>query len=361
MNLNDRGLLSRMFELILFTFLFSLFSVSSAQAATLTMDPAVGKFGPGDTFVLALRIDPDTNECINAIEADVSYPSDWMKASLVSKGESVFTLWPTEPTIDPKQGLIVLNAGIPGGYCGHVQGDPGKTDLLARIVFTIAGSLDNVTGATPPKDLPVSFAANSRVLLNDGIGTVAPLHVVNAHITRDAVSHGSTNGWLDLVHTDTTPPDEFRAQVVQDAGTFQNKYFLVFSAIDKQSGVSHYEVREDDPTRLGFDRTTGKESPFIGASSPYVLLDQELKSRITIHALDQAGNTREEIIAPKNAVPPTSSFSMSGLSVGSDKWKGIGGATGFLVVSSVLWGILRRRKRSEMMNKTEHDDGSSVV
>ena len=52
-----------------------------AYAATLSIDPPDGNFGPGDTFVLTVRLDTAHDECVNAASIVVNYPTDWMKAS----------------------------------------------------------------------------------------------------------------------------------------------------------------------------------------------------------------------------------------------------------------------------------------
>jgi len=288
------------FHGVIFSLLFLFFAqylLLTAHAATLSLDPSTGKYGPGDTFVVTVRINLDTDECINASTIELLYPKDLVKVSAVSKGESVLTLWPSEPEVNHESGFVTLSGGTPAGYCGRIEGDPGETNILAKIIFNTNTSA-TVSG---PVTMPVMFGPRTLVLLNDGFGTPASLTLKSGEYTHTSVSSGIKNEWLDIVHSDTIKPDIFSPILHQDSKMFQGKHFIIFSAIDKQSGIHHYEVSEDDPFRFGMQREkNGKVAIFENAVSPYVLLDQELKSRIIVRAIDHAGNIQETILPPIN-------------------------------------------------------------
>lgn len=317
-------------------------STSLAYAATLSIDPSDGHFGPGDTFVLTVRLDTASDECVNAASVVINYPTDWMKASAISKGESLFTLWPEEPTIDLDNGVVRFDGGIPAGYCGRVQGDPGKTNILAKVIFTIPGNMIGGKTATGPESLAVTFGADTKVLLNDGFGTLAPLTLVSGAYIRELNSLGLKNEWIDLVHEDTVPPELFHVELAKEANIFQGKFFIIFSTIDKQSGVHHYEVSEDDPEQFGFVRGKKYEkSLFVTATSPYVLLDQELKSRVIVRAYDHSGNVSEAILPPQNGVKAPISSTPNEFAI-ARYWLSLMGGTALAVVFVMVW--LRRRK-----------------
>jgi hypothetical protein len=161
------------------------------------------------------------------------------------------------------------------------------------------------------------------------------------NFVRELTSQGLKNEWIDVVHADTTAPEMFAVQLAHDANTFQGKYFIIFSTVDKQSGVQHFEVSEDDPMRLGFVRGKPTEKAlFVNAQSPYVLSDQELKSRVVVRAYDHAGNVSEAILSPQNGtssamtISPQSGFSRKTLGM-------LGGA--LLVL--LLVGLVVRKRR----------------
>lgn len=294
-NKSPQGILLSFFLVIIFLLL-----PNSLFAANLSLDPAQGTYGPGDMFVVTVRIDTTANECINAATIDLSFPKNLIKVTAVSKGESLMTLWTDEPFINKEQGRLSFSGGIPGGYCGRVLGDPGKTNIIGKVVFSVISGSEILSAPTTPVSMDINFSSSTSILLNDGFGTVAPLTLHGATLTRALVSKGLKNEWLDIVHGDTLPPDAFTPSVQHDVNTFSGKYFIVFSTVDKQSGIEHFEVSEDDPIRLGFVRGKNTHAQFIPAVSPYVLQDQELRSRIVVRAIDNAGNVQESILPPVN-------------------------------------------------------------
>lgn len=300
---NNFGIHGRVYVLFISAFFAGLMLFpSSVFAASLSLDPDSGSYGPGDMFIVTIRLDTTPSECVNAAQVELSYPTDWMKVTAVSKGESLLSLWTEEPRIDVENGRVSFSGGIPAGYCGRVLGDPGKTNILLKLVFTIPGNMIGGKVATGPVPLALTFGSSSSILLNDGFGNPANLEFHNAILERSMVSSGLKNEWLDEVHADNTPPDAFTATVEHNPNMFDGKFFLAFTSIDKQSGIHHFEVREDDPERLDFVRGENNHAEFIQSQSLYYyeLSDQELKSRITVRAVDNARNHTDSIIAPLN-------------------------------------------------------------
>ena len=323
-----------------------LFTPLFVHAATLSIDPEGGTFGPGDTFVLTVRLDTGLDECVNATTIELRYPTDWMKASAVSKGESLLTLWTEEPKVDHENGIVRFEGGIPAGYCGRIQGDPGKTNVLAKVIFSIPGNMIGGKVATGPEPLPVSFGPATVVLLNDGFGTPAPLTLVSGAYTRVLTSLGRRNEWLDIVQQDNIAPDLFSIALESEKNTFQGKYFIIFSTVDKQSGVHHYEVMEDDPQRFGLTRTKeGEKALFVSATSPYVLSDQQLGSRVIVRAFDHAGNVQEAIMAPRSGTSTSVSISNLGSKENRTLLYALGGVMLVIVLGILGFAIYRRRQR----------------
>ncbi len=356
------------FVLLAFVFAFipfSLFHISHsgiAYAATLTLDPSTGSYGPGDMFVVTLRLDTAPGECINAASIELLYPADWVKVTAVSKGESLLTLWTDEPLIDAEHGKLTFSGGIPAGYCGRVQGDPGKTNILAKVIFGVPGNMIGGKTATGPLPMNITFGSSTRILLNDGFGSQAMLTTKNATFTHVLTSSGIKNEWLDIVHADNIPPDEFKVTIAHDASTFNGKYFIVFLAVDKQSGVHHYEVREDDPVRLGITRGKNEQASFVIATSPYVLKDQELKSRVTVRAIDNAGNMQESILGPSGDVIAAGKGSQSSSSSNRSTplWWILGSVVVVLILGLVSWFYSRRQRiTAPVVVNTENDESQA--
>lgn len=244
-----------------------LLSTPAHAALLYTEGPAEGAFGPGDSFITSVRLDPE-DACINAGRVVVTFPKDVVKAVDFSRGGSIFTLWISEPVLDNENGQVVFEAGVPGGYCGRIQGDPAVTNVLGRIVFTVQRYEEAAV---------ISPSTLSELYISDGAGTLAPLQVTPASVALSPVATGN-NAWLSEVAGDTTPPEAFTVRVESTDDVFYGNYYAVFSTVDKQSGMSHYEI---------YERNAWKR-----IESPYKLRDQALQNAVEIRAVDKAGNVR---------------------------------------------------------------------
>ena len=99
---------------------------------------------------------------------------------------------------------------------------------------------------------------------------------------------------IPVVISDNEPSEWFAPEISQDPNIFDGKYFLVFAAQDKGSGIAYYAIRE---TRREKKRKT--DAKWIEAESPYLLKDQKLKSFIYVKAIDKSGNERIAAVEPR--------------------------------------------------------------
>jgi len=261
-------------------------------AAHLFLDPDTSTYGRQDTFYVPIRIETH-GECVNAVELALAYNPAVLSVQDVVTGDSIITLWTERPTIEKngavQTGRVTLSGGIPGGYCGRVEGDPGQTNVLAKLV---------VTGT--PSTAPVGTVATTSIIvepgaavyLNDGVGSEAELTVVGTNLLLVAATSSSENVWLGDVRSDTLAPDYFDITLVEGPSAGKREHYIVFNTTDKQSGIDHYEVLETDPNQFGFLIWTAREAHWVVAESPYVLRDQKLRSKIMVKAVDKNGNER---------------------------------------------------------------------
>lgn len=265
-------------SIILLSVGFALFPIFSF-AAVLYLEPSSGEYQPGDTFLVEIKIDTE-EECINTVEANLSFSQDILEAVDFSQGNSILTLWVEPPSIFQERGLVSFIGGIPGGYCGRIPGDPGESNLLGKIIFKV--------GETKINQAEIKFLDTSQVLLNDGFGTPAKLTTKGAILTILAEKlEVPKDEWQEELEKDNIPPESFEIEIHQDPAIFEGKYFITFSTTDKQTGVGYYEVKEGD--------RDWKE-----AESPYLLEDQGLQSIIKVKVVDKAGNERiAEYLPPK--------------------------------------------------------------
>jgi hypothetical protein len=185
-------------------------------------------------------------------------------------------------------GTINFIGGIPGGYCGKISGDPGESDIIAKLIFR--ADPDKIS-SNPAK---INFLPGTQVLLHDGQGTAAKLITKDAELIVSGEKTSSENQWQKELKEDKTPPEPFKIEIAQDPQIFEGKYFITFLTTDKQTGIDYYEARES-PQRLAF-----RGVKWIKTNGPpYLLQDQTLSSIIEVRAIDKAGNKRIERIAPE--------------------------------------------------------------
>ena len=110
-----------------------------------------------------------------------------------------------------------------------------------------------------------------------------------------------------LVKNDKTRPEPFVVELHNNDNMFQGQYFAIFSSIDKQSGIDHYELIETKKVstkKTLTEKLIGlfseqKESEWEVVSTPHLLKDQSLRSIIKVKAIDRAGNERSVEYIPE--------------------------------------------------------------
>jgi hypothetical protein len=321
---------------------------SASSAARLYFDPAAGARGSGDVFTIKLKIDPE-GQCINAMESSINF-SENLEFVDFSTADSIFSLWINRPSMDTAKAvnskkIVEFSGGIPGGFCGSPKGELEETNILAEAVFRVR---EDAGGEGILKIDPMT-----KVLINDGKGTEAPLRLSSAIFPISSGTSTSANDWRPRLDEDKIPPEPFLVEIQQAASVYGGKYFIVFSTTDKQSGIDRFEVseerREEAQGFLGKIRASlgsGKgEAVWKRAESPYLLMDQELRSVILVKAFDKAGNTRVVKLGSRNPGKPRTaqkSFETLGFIL-----------AGLILMSLVLFSITR--KKAKMKKNNDHD------
>jgi hypothetical protein len=257
------------------------------------------EYSPLDTFYVPVRIDTQ-GECVNAVRVVVAYDPAQLSVRDVSVGNSFLTLWTEPPQIartpeGKEQGLVSFSGGVPGGYCGRLEGDPGLSNRIAELVVTgVPKALAMGERATTT----LILSPETSVYLHDGTGNKANTLLLGAEVSLVQREGVPRDMWYEDVRADTQMPEFFDITLVEGPSVGNPYHYIVFSTVDKQSGISHYEVLETDPDRFGLLRLFPREAYWIRTESPYVLRDQQLRSRILVKAVDKNGNERTATYEP---------------------------------------------------------------
>ena len=247
------------------------------QAAELYLETSKNQYYIDETFITNIRINVKDNESINAIEGYLKFPSDILEVKDFSTGNSILTFI-EEPKINKEEGLISFVGIIPGGYSGRIPGDPGQSNLLGKIIFY----------SISPGIAEIMFEDISQALLSDGEGR--PAELINKGVTIEIQPlddiNPIQNEWQEELAKDKIPPEDFNPEIIEIDG----KYYLAFSAKDKDSGIDHYEILEKN-FFTNINKILGRVK-WIDSESPYLLKGQSLSNKIEIKAIDKAGNEK---------------------------------------------------------------------
>ena len=252
----------------LLTFIFFSQGVfaTSALAATIKIESDFSNLHVGDVFTIDVTVDAE-KQTLNAIETSIVFPEDILEYVSNDDGDSAISLWIQKPS-QQNSNVITLSGITPGGF---VQDNVKILSLTFKVLNEGQGNIENT---------------NTKLLINDGLGTEALVNQQNLHLS---VVEGNSSIVVNTV--DEEIPEHFNPEIIQDKDVFEGKYALIFSTKDKGSGLDHYEIRE------------GLFGKYEIAESPYELKYQSLDKKIFVKAIDVSGNERLEIFYPQNWKP----------------------------------------------------------
>jgi len=276
--------------------------VAPAFAAETFFGTKTQEMKAGQSFEVGVFINTD-NEEINAIEGKIVFPQDLLEIKKINDGNSIINFWIEKPK-SVSDGQITFSGIVPGGY-------NDKQGLIFSVTFL---AKKDGTGAIEFNGI--------KTLLNDGKGTEAPLTTSNFQFL---ISNPPTGAPVPQITTpkteDRNPPEEFTPQIAANPTIFNGKWFLVFAALDKGSGIDHYEVCE------------GKRKCVI-VESPYLLQNQDLDEEIIVKAIDKSGNERVATVPAQKSRVWYKNYSLLGILIIA--------AIAFMYL---IWKILWKKRR----------------
>jgi len=141
-------------------------SLEKAQtAAILLLTPVEGRFYVGDTINVSLLVNT-LGQPINVVDGKITFPSDKLQVTSISKENSIVSLWIQDPIASSSQDSISFSGGLPS---------PGFTGIAGQIItisFKVKSAGDAVIGLD-----------NAHILANDGVGTDILTETTPAHLT----------------------------------------------------------------------------------------------------------------------------------------------------------------------------------
>ncbi len=166
----------------------------SIFADTLFISPASGEYRVGQTFSVRIMVSSQA-QAINAVSAVLSYPTDKLQVTSISKIGSILNLWVEEPFFSNTQGTVSLEGVVPN------PGFIGSNGPVITINFRVL----NIGTAA------LRFSSG-QLLANDGYGTNILRTRGTASFTLSPASVApaeevpSEPGFIDLNEDEIAPP-----------------------------------------------------------------------------------------------------------------------------------------------------------
>jgi len=337
----------QLFLILCFVILFIF--ASEAKAAKIFLTPSSGSFLVGSTFNLSVVLDTQGLE-VNAVRADLDFPSDKLQIVSPSSGKSFISIWLEQPSYSNQQGRVSFAGGMP-------EGINTSSGVITTITFRVVKSGEAVIKVLP----------SSSALAHDGRGTEILENTFDSYVALRprppegpfvfSQTHADETRWYNNAHPviswekepevssfsfvldkypqtvpdnspdseetaksyedlenglwyfhikaqkegawgppshftlriDSTPPAGFEPEVELVMAKVVGRAFVSFFTTDALSGLSHYEVAVIDKEEEPLEAPV-----FVEAESPFQLpkfISGNL--RVIVRAIDKAGNIRE--------------------------------------------------------------------
>ncbi|MES2225176.1 MAG: hypothetical protein V4478_04295 [Patescibacteria group bacterium] len=211
-------------------------------------------------FYVDVAISAD-RDAFNGIQGEVHFSSANLEFVRAETGTSIVSYFIDQPKADGN--TISFSGIIVGGFGGLINPfDQGKRfpGQILRLVFQ----------AKKPGTASI-FTKNITVTKNDGQGTLSSVDDARVSLAVVAGKNNTAYSFEDTVAPTIT------ASVVYEKDLNDGKPTLIFSAIDKQSGIDHVELQ-------------GKNGSWKTIESPYLLQNYSGKGILSVRAYDVAGN-----------------------------------------------------------------------
>lgn len=260
-----------------FSSLLILFVPLVSNAATLRLETPPTSVRVGDSFVVGLFLDTQS-DVINALEGSLTFSPNLTLESIRYTG-SLVPLWLTQPA-QTKAGTISFAGVIPGGFEGAgAESATAQGGNVLTLVF-----LARATGSAR-----IAYGSDTAVYKDDGEGTRAPLTTAPLSFAVASTEGASRTA---EVPQDTIAPEPFTPIVSPGTPFGLTGSVLIFATQDKNSGVERYEYASS------YDSTPSPGTVWQTVQSPFAIPQGDDAKFLFVRAVDFSGNMRLAIVPP---------------------------------------------------------------
>jgi hypothetical protein len=226
----------------------------------------------GDEITVSAMVGLDVP--VNAIQCSIGFDQNSLEFLSYQDSKSIMPLWIDKPALN-NDGKLFFSGLIPGG----IGPTSSQDDELVSFVFKAKSA-----GTTRLEYQKCSVYTN---------GPAGQEAQVTYKVGSFSVNSASAGGGRKAVISDSYPPEPFEIYLVKNPLLLDNRYAAVFSAQDKESGISHYEIEE---------KFLGLFGGWRNCESPCQLSHQSLFSIIKVAAYDNTGRSMTASFIPARMV-----------------------------------------------------------
>ena len=170
---------------------FLLFSsISFSYAADINLSPITATYPVGKNFIVDVMISKNQDN-INAVSSEISFPADLLQVVSISKTDSIFNVWPKEPSFSNQKGLVSIEGvSVSSGF----SASSGK---IVTINFK----------ALKSGPATISFKSGA-ILVNDGKGTNVLNALGSATFTIENINGASSDISTPAITSPTHPDSD---------------------------------------------------------------------------------------------------------------------------------------------------------
>ncbi len=159
--------------LLIFSLMFVAFDCVKAEGGILYLSPKNGIYKIGSTFSIKVMLDSGGSK-INAADGVLNFDPTQLEVVTISKTNSIFNFWTTEPTFDNSKGVIEFAGGTSQKFIG-------KDGIVVSITFkALANATANVNFSVGSILAADGKATNILTEMQNGIYDLEPRVVIPA-------------------------------------------------------------------------------------------------------------------------------------------------------------------------------------
>ncbi len=261
------------------------------DAATMILAPGSGTYKIGQTFSVGVYVS-SADQAMNAAQGVISYPTNMLEVTSLSKSGSILNLWVQEPTFSNSNGTvnfegIVYNPGYTGSS-GKVITITFKTKAAgtAAVTFSSGAVLANdgagtniltgmgkasyTIGTTPVDEKPPTTPTTPAIPLPIAPKVISPTHPDSTkwYSTNDPQFEWSLTSDITGVSVSTD------REVATDPGTKSSGRISTKTFTDTEDGIWYFHIRLQNArgwgpaTNMQFNIDTVKPDSFVITELP---------------------------------------------------------------------------------------------